>query len=266
MRRIVVLLLLSACLLGSQAVDASSLSGSTAILKEGRTFVPLRAVFEWMGAEVDYHARKITATRGSDTVKLTIGSREASVNGRSIRIGKAPFVSGGRTYVPLRFVAESLGAEVAYDASSQTVRLSYSDRTASIQVRRELAGSLNPFPQTLSALRKNPRALAAARAVAEGSDGYQQLADYGKNTGWNLSHPKQHGPFVFLLCLCDVDGYSAVLREEVGGYRFLMGLQDCPSIDDIRRAGITCDEYRQYLYECFGSWPWTRSGGTVRDW
>ena len=85
--------------------------------------VPLRGVFEQLGANVDYDARTqhIVAIRGTQIVELTIGSRQATVNGAPRLLDVPAFTMGGRTMVPLRFISESLGADVQWNAASQTI-------------------------------------------------------------------------------------------------------------------------------------------------
>lgn len=90
----------------------------------GRVFVPLRGVFERLGASVVYSNGVINATGNGRTVQLHIGSRDALVNGASQQLDVAPFLVGPRTMVPLRFVSQALGANVDYDNSSSTVRIS----------------------------------------------------------------------------------------------------------------------------------------------
>jgi len=84
------------------------------LIVDGRTLVPLRGVFEAMGATVDWDARALRATvqwRGNQAA-VFIGTRTAWVNGRQRTLDVAPRLIGGRTMVPLRFVAESFGLEV----------------------------------------------------------------------------------------------------------------------------------------------------------
>jgi hypothetical protein len=89
----------------------------------GRVFVPLRGVFEKLGASVVYSDGTINATGDGRTIRLQIGSTNALVNGNAQQLDVAPFVIGARTYVPLRFISQALGASVDYDASSQTVNI-----------------------------------------------------------------------------------------------------------------------------------------------
>src|SRR5579862_5424112 len=94
------------------------------IERNGRVFVPLRGIFERLGATVVYQAGTINATKGSTTVTLHIGSTQALVNGQQQYFDVAPFIVGATTYVPLRFVAQSLGANVGYDSSTRIVATS----------------------------------------------------------------------------------------------------------------------------------------------
>lgn len=91
--------------------------------RAGRVYVPLRGVFEHLGASVVYDNGRINATRGSTTVQLNIGSTTALVDGQQQNLDSPPFLIGARTLVPLRFVAQSLGAIVNYDASNRTVSI-----------------------------------------------------------------------------------------------------------------------------------------------
>lgn len=89
----------------------------------GRVLVPLRGVFERLGAFVQWDPRtnSVTATRGSTTVQLQIGSTRAVVNGRVVVLDVPPMIVQSRTLVPLRFVSEAMGARVDWDAATRTV-------------------------------------------------------------------------------------------------------------------------------------------------
>jgi Copper amine oxidase N-terminal domain len=93
------------------------------IERAGRVFVPLRGIFERLGAGVVYSAGTINATKASTTVSLHIGSTQATVNGQLQYLDVAPFIVGATTYVPLRFIAQSLGANVGYDESTRVVAI-----------------------------------------------------------------------------------------------------------------------------------------------
>lgn len=93
------------------------------IERSGRVFVPLRGVFERLGASVVYDNGTINATGDGHSIHLQIGSRAALVDGTPRQLDVAPFLVGERTLVPLRFISESLGANVAYDDTSRTVTI-----------------------------------------------------------------------------------------------------------------------------------------------
>jgi hypothetical protein len=95
------------------------------VLQGGSVLVPMRGVFERLNATVVYIAqsREIRANRGQTSIDLTMGSRDAQVNGRHVSLDTPATSLGGRTVVPLRFIAEALGAHVHWDAASRTVTI-----------------------------------------------------------------------------------------------------------------------------------------------
>jgi len=92
---------------------------------KGRLMVPLRGVFEAIGAVVDWddQIRKVTAKKGNEDVELSIGSKVARKDGAEIMLEVPPVVRHHRTLVPLRFLVEALGGSVDYDAASDTVNI-----------------------------------------------------------------------------------------------------------------------------------------------
>jgi hypothetical protein len=105
--------------------DPVSFSGTQPMTIGSRVYVPLRGVFEEMGAYVQWMpaARMVEASQGDKNVKLTIGSTLASVNGASVPMDAPARLINGRTMVPLRFISESLGAQVNWYAPSRTVEI-----------------------------------------------------------------------------------------------------------------------------------------------
>ncbi len=92
-----------------------------------RTMVPLRGIFEELGATVtwDNDSRTVTIA-GTDKPQIcvTIDSKTATVEGSAVAMDTAPMISEGRTLVPVRFLAETLGAQVGWDNATQTVVIS----------------------------------------------------------------------------------------------------------------------------------------------
>lgn len=91
------------------------------LLVEGSTLVPMRCIFEALGAwlEWDGATQTVTATKDTKKIRLTIGSKTAYINDFPLTMAVAPALINGKTYVPLRFVAESLGAEVGWDGAAR---------------------------------------------------------------------------------------------------------------------------------------------------
>ncbi|MCL5037950.1 MAG: copper amine oxidase N-terminal domain-containing protein [Chloroflexi bacterium] len=89
----------------------------------GSVMVPMRGVFERLGAKVkwDGPTRTITANRGDTEIILPLGGTRASVNGEGRTLATPALSIGGRTMVPLRFVSEALNANVQWVAITRTV-------------------------------------------------------------------------------------------------------------------------------------------------
>lgn len=93
------------------------------IIQNGRTLVPLRTIFEAMGASVDWNeaTQTVTAVRGSDSVSLTIGSNVMMKNGSAVSLDVPAQIVNSRTLVPARAIAEAFGAFVGWDEPTRTV-------------------------------------------------------------------------------------------------------------------------------------------------
>ncbi|MGE4282279.1 MAG: beta-propeller domain-containing protein [Clostridia bacterium] len=87
------------------------------ISKDNRTLVPVRFISESMGAKVDWDEKtsEITVTLGEKNIQMTLGSENIKVNNKSAMLEVAAQAVNGRTVVPLRALAESLGKKVFYD-------------------------------------------------------------------------------------------------------------------------------------------------------
>ena len=86
-------------------------------IQNDRTMVPIRFISETLGYEVGWNndARLVTV-KGKDTsIELKIDSKKAKVNGKDLELDAPAIIKSERTFVPLRFVAENLKAEVKWD-------------------------------------------------------------------------------------------------------------------------------------------------------
>lgn len=93
----------------------------------GRTMVPIRGIFEAIGASVKWNGDTQTAvcTKGDTTVEMTIGSNINKVNGKNVKMDIAPVIVNDRTLAPARYVAESFGATVKWDEINKNVIILY---------------------------------------------------------------------------------------------------------------------------------------------
>ena len=105
-----------------QAIDVAPMS----VL--GRTMLPVRYVADPLGAKIGWSQAegKTTITLGETIIELWIGKNKARVNGREVPVDSSnakvvPLIVGGRTMLPMRFVAENLGCTVEWNAGAITV-------------------------------------------------------------------------------------------------------------------------------------------------
>ena len=91
----------------------------------GRTMVPMRSIFEGLGAAVEWNSytRGITAQKEDKTITLYLNEKNAFINGVSHSLDTPAVAVNGRTMVPVRFVAESLDCKVYWDSYNQLVSI-----------------------------------------------------------------------------------------------------------------------------------------------
>ena len=96
-------------------------------MKNNRVFVPLRAVFESLGAEVLWEddTQTVTAKKGSAYVEFSIGDTVALVNGEMRLMDSPSFLLNSSTMVPIRFISEALGARVDWIEQNTVVIINY---------------------------------------------------------------------------------------------------------------------------------------------
>lgn len=92
-------------------------------LKGGVTLVPVRAITEELGAEVTWNedTQTVTISKDNIVIEMTINSTTVLINGNTVDMGIAAEVTSGRTYVPLRFLAETFELAVAWDQETETI-------------------------------------------------------------------------------------------------------------------------------------------------
>ncbi|MFD0692826.1 stalk domain-containing protein [Paenibacillus sp. GCM10027628] len=95
------------------------------VIMNGSTMVPLRAIFEKLGATVEYEAatRTVTARKGSTTLQLTLDWKTVILNGKAVQLDEPAQLVNGFTVAPARFVGETFGGHVTWDCTSRTVAI-----------------------------------------------------------------------------------------------------------------------------------------------
>jgi hypothetical protein len=94
-------------------------------IEGGRTLVPLRAIAEAMGMPIDWDESTSTITISHDkiTLKMIIGSSSPTINGELVPIEVPARIINGRTFVPVRFISDAFGSDVAWLGDSRTIRV-----------------------------------------------------------------------------------------------------------------------------------------------
>jgi len=107
--------------------------------ENSRTQVPIRFVGEALGANVswDGNTKKVTITLNGKKVVLQIGNKNYEVNGQQKQMDTVALLKESRTFVPVRFVSEALGATVKWNANIRTV---YIDMNGEVTPSPEPAG------------------------------------------------------------------------------------------------------------------------------
>jgi ligand-binding sensor domain-containing protein len=115
-----------------QEIDSGRGTKPVIIPKWGRTVVPIRAIVEALGGTIGWDGaeRKVTINFNGTVIELWIDRPQAKVNGVTKWIDEnnhdvKPIIVNSRTMLPLRFVAESLGCTVNWDAATRTITITY---------------------------------------------------------------------------------------------------------------------------------------------
>ncbi|MDH7578658.1 MAG: ABC transporter substrate-binding protein [Bacillota bacterium] len=221
-------------------------------IEEGRVLVPLRALFEALGAAVDWDAaaRTVTGSKGETTVRLVIGQKTARVNNKSVTLDVPAKITQGRTFVPLRFVGESLGAKVDWDAGNRTVIIATATTGSPTSRRITITDSMGRVvrvpcpPRRIISVNGNASELICAFGAGEKIVGISDTTDFppllkdktkvGKVMTPNIEKIAALKPDLFIAY-----GSGMALKQEIVSKLQKLGipvvLLDCYKLETIRR-------------------------------
>ncbi|MDP4181105.1 MAG: copper amine oxidase N-terminal domain-containing protein [Bacillota bacterium] len=103
-------------------------------IKNSRTLVPFRKIFEAFGLDVEWNptTKRVFANGKNTEITLKINDPVAYLNSEEKTLDAPPEIKDSRTFVPLRFIGESVGAEVIWDSATRTVNITYSQEHYSL--------------------------------------------------------------------------------------------------------------------------------------
>lgn len=107
--------------IGSRIVNVDNeavIYDAAPVIRNDRTLMPIRIITEALGGKVDWNGatKEVTLSINDKEIKMTIGKTLE-------KYGVAPVIIDGRTFVPVRFVADELGANVVWDDATKTVTI-----------------------------------------------------------------------------------------------------------------------------------------------
>ena len=110
-------------------------------IESGVTTVALDVIVNFLGCDAAVEGDSITITENDNIIQMTIGSTAAVVNGENQTMPLAPGVMDGKTYIPLRFVLEAVGAAVVWDGDTRTISIAYNETRDGMTAEEVMAKS-----------------------------------------------------------------------------------------------------------------------------
>ncbi len=105
--------------------DKPTVMDAAPFILNGRTVVPIRVIAEAFGASTEWEGttQTITILLNEKTIVMKIGSTIAQINDNPTILDAPPIIQNGRTFVPLRFIAEAFGASIEWEGTTQTITI-----------------------------------------------------------------------------------------------------------------------------------------------
>lgn len=168
----------------SMQVMGKTLTGiDPPLIQSGKVYVPMRAAAEALGYTVTYNpnTRIMDIKKGNQSIRLTIGSVNTVINGKTVKIEKAPFLSNGRAYVPINYIKTAFGIEAKYDSSKKIVSIGQAESTQKTETPSKDAGIYTlgkKADKEFAPLIKDNHVMIPLRPVGEG---------LGYDVVWNIN-------------------------------------------------------------------------------
>ncbi len=104
------------------------------VIQNGTTLVPMRAIFEALGAEVNWDSKTktVTGTKNDTKILLTINCPNGKKNGQDIKLTVPAKIINGNTFVPLRFISESFDCNIAWNNLTKIINITTKSETESL--------------------------------------------------------------------------------------------------------------------------------------
>lgn len=129
-------------------------------IENDRTLVPIRFISETLGYSVKWNndSREVLIEDNTTNIKLKIGEKNATVNSKNVVLDVAPVIKQDRTFVPLRFVAENLSADVDWDNKNFKVIIT-KNKSLGVNLTDAESSYVNSFANLLKDLDKDYKEL-----------------------------------------------------------------------------------------------------------
>lgn len=162
--KILTLTLAAALYIGTAGATSLTVNGSPIVsdvapmITDGRTLVPVRALFESLGATVEWDAttKTVTATKGQTNISIQLDSKTAYVNGYEKTLDVPAQNIENRVMIPARFVAESLGAQVSWDQANDVVKITTDNQSTTGSSQTTNQSQTAQSSETTNSISKTP--------------------------------------------------------------------------------------------------------------
>lgn len=157
----------------SLVIDGKTVQSDVApVVQNNRTLVPVRVITESLGAQVGWDANTQTVTVNSAAAQIVfkIGSTTYTVNGSSKTMDAAPVIIDGRTMVPIRVIADAMGAAVNYDAAKNEATVNYFSQGITGSISYSGSSALKPLADIAATAFKALNPKVTVNGAAGGSD------------------------------------------------------------------------------------------------